>query len=63
MSNSVSKIPVYILADLEERDLSHEDIERMTAEQLFEEYCCWNGLIGWGDMLINALDQLREAKK
>ncbi len=63
MSNSVAKIPVFILADWKERDLSHKDIERMTAEELFTEYCNWHGLFGWGDVLINALDQLREAKK
>ena len=34
----------------------------MTAEEAFSEFCYWNGLPGWGEKLICALDHLREAE-
>ena len=52
-------IPLTILEELFEAGYTIGDIKNMTAEEAFEAYCCWNGLIGWGGKLINALDDLR----
>ncbi len=46
---------------LQQRGLSDAFIEGSGPEQLFDEYCNWHGLIGWGPRLIRALDELRSA--
>jgi len=49
-----------ILQDLKSRGLSDADISELDAEQLFDEFCNWNGLMGWGPTLVGVLDHLRE---
>ena len=41
----------------------HTDLEisKMTPDEAFDEFCMWHGLIGWGDTLRNALNNLRAA--
>ena len=58
---NIKKIPEHIYRDLKSRELSDEDIEHCTPEQLFHDYCEWNGLRGWSDSLVTALDKLRDA--
>jgi len=60
---NINKIPDYILDDLRSRGLTDRIISKQTPEFLFEEYCNWQGLIGWSDSLITVLDDLREADK
>ena len=49
-----------VVESLHGREFVNEEIECMTADQAFDEYCLWNGLIGWGPKLRRVLDQLRE---
>lgn len=41
------------------RLINKAQYESMSAEDLFHEYCNWNGLIGWGNSLAMTLDELR----
>ena len=58
---NIEKIEQSIKEDLKDRGHSHEAIAAMTPEEAFAEYCSWQGLIGWGPQLIEALDNLRAA--
>ena len=58
----IDKMPGDILSDLRDRGLSDAQLERLSADKLFSEYCEWHGLIGWGSDLIRALDILRSIK-
>ena len=58
---NIDKIPDYILKDLRE-NCSDDEIKGCSAEYLFNEYCMWHGLLGWGDSLILTLDTLRAAE-
>lgn len=57
----IQMIPSNVLEALVKRGHGDADIEAMTAEEAFGEYCMWNGLIGYGPSLIKALDGLRAA--
>lgn len=52
-----------VLQALKSRELSDADISRLSAEALFDEFCSWHGLLGWGPTLIAVLDNLRKAKE
>ena len=54
-------VPARIYDDLRQRGHSADEIEQMTAEQAFAEYCQWHGLADWGDHLVQVLDALRSA--
>lgn len=56
----IKKIPEHILKDLRER-CTDEEIKGCSPEYLFNEYCEWNGLIGWGSSLLIAIESLRAA--
>ena len=62
---NINKIPIHVLTVLgdDHRELSREEIERLTPNQIFIEYCEWHGLIGWGSTLITVLDEIRESAK
>lgn len=59
---SEKKLSLDLREAFEGRGLSQKEIEEMDADDLFYEYCQWNGLIGWGRHLAARLDELREAK-
>jgi hypothetical protein len=61
MSLDLNKIPEHILSDLRSRGLSESEIEVLSPEQAFSEYCEWNGLRGWAPSIILTIDSLREA--
>lgn len=63
MPLNLSKIPPYILDDLQSRLNTDEEIRAMSADEAFDEWCIWNGIIGWADRLADALDGLREAEE
>lgn len=46
-------IPDHVLADVRERGWSDKQIEGMPARKVFDEYCGWHGLIGWGGRLYD----------
>ena len=58
----MNNLPDHVIEALRERELSDDDISRMDAEALFDEYCSWYGIIGFSEMLIEALDSLRGMK-
>lgn len=41
------------------RLINKAQYESMSVEDLFYEYCQWNGLIGWGYALISVINELR----
>lgn len=57
----IAKIDPDVIDCLRKRGLSDSEIEAMTPEQAFSESRQWNGLIGFGAKLVNALDNLRAA--
>ena len=50
---NLKAIPPEVLKVLQERKLSCTEILELTPEQMFIEYCEWNGLINWGQTLWN----------
>lgn len=46
---------------LETRVFNEYDIENMSAEEVFNEFCLWEGFIGWGPALWNAMENIKEA--
>ena len=58
----IDKIPPHILKDLRER-CDDEEIKGCSAEYLFNEYCEWHGLKGWGEPLLNTLSSLKRAEE
>jgi hypothetical protein len=55
---NVNKLNEDVLDDLEERQVVIQDL---SAREAFEEYCEWNGIIGYATSLTQALDNIREA--
>lgn len=59
----LSKLPTDALSDVAKRGHTYAEIERMTPEMFFDEYCRWHGLIGWGDTLLRIADAIRSATR
>ncbi len=38
------------------------EMGQLDIEEAWEKYCEWNGLIGFSNQLLNALDNIREAE-
>lgn len=57
----IEKINHKVLSALRNRGNTDEEISAMTPDEAFDEFCMWHGLIGWGDTLRNALNNLRAA--
>lgn len=45
-----------------ERGYKTEEIFNMSPKELFEEYCCWHGLINWSDTLFDIVIDLEKSK-
>jgi hypothetical protein len=56
----VKMIPAGVLNALRKRERTDEQIAAMSPREVFNEYCTWHGLIGWGDELYDAAAKLRE---
>jgi len=56
----VKKLPVGVLAALRNRERSDTAIADMTLREIFNEYCTWHGLVGWGDDLWQTAAALRD---
>ena len=52
-------IPEHIRGDLNSRGHTDEDIAKMTPKEAFNEFCSWNGLIGWGNRLWFAMEAFK----
>ncbi|HEX7912509.1 MAG TPA: hypothetical protein VF534_31080 [Paraburkholderia sp.] len=59
----VSNISAEVLDCLRKRGWDDAQIASMTPEKAFSEFCEWNGLLGYGDKLVRALDGLRNAAR
>ena len=59
---NIDKIPDYILGDIRARGNTDDEIRRMDAETVFNEYCNWHGLINWGRNLWSVAERLRSAE-
>lgn len=58
---NVNKLSSQVVADLQKRGHTLEDIAQMTPQQAFSEFCQWHGLIGWGDKLWDVVAGLHSA--
>lgn len=58
---NIDKIPAPIIADLKKRGHDDTDIQKMSPQQAFAEYCRWNGLSDWGNTLWHAVQDLQAA--
>jgi len=45
-----------------ERGVSPSDIPQMSADDIFDEYCQWHGLINWGPRLRRVLENAKEVE-
>lgn len=60
----LSKIPPQVLAAVRQRErYTDAEIESLSPQSLFDEYCNWHGLIRWGDTLWQAVEQLKQASQ
>jgi len=58
----LSKIPRQVLDAVRQRErYTDAEIESLSPQTLFDEYCTWNGLINWGDTLWSAMTKLQQA--
>jgi hypothetical protein len=57
-----SKIPVRVLDAVRELEYPDEEIVKMSHERLFELFCNWEGLIGYGPMLYRTVVALESTK-
>jgi len=55
-------LPRHITEDLVKRGHSEEDVAKMYPQELFDEYCNWHGLQGWGDSLWEVIHELKDAE-
>lgn len=52
-------IPPSVVDANRERGHTDAEMERMSAEDLFVEYCEWHGLIRWGRNLFNLATNMK----
>lgn len=58
----LSKIPPQVLDAVRQRErYTDAEIESLSPQSLFDEYCTWNGLINWGDTLWSTMTKLQQA--
>lgn len=51
-----------IIEALRNKGFSENRIESMTWDEAFDQYCEWEGLIGWGPRLRRAMANLKNAQ-
>ena len=57
-----NRIPSHVLKDIMAAiDGTESDVRRLSSEEAFGFYCQWNGLLGWGNKLWDAVAALKEA--
>lgn len=56
---NVQKLPQNVREALRESKLTDDDATTMTASEIFEVFCNWNGLVNWSGTLIKVLDECR----
>lgn len=58
----IKDVPSEIVKSVKSRGFNDHQISAMTADQMFDEYCNWHGLIKWGPTLRYVLDSLRDSE-
>lgn len=66
---TTESLPHRILGDIRQNlgaedpnDTSQDNrINRMSADQLFDCWCNWNGFINWSDTISSVLDNIRKS--
>jgi len=66
----IEKLDDEVLESLQERfsDRASDEetalrmIRNLSPKKAFDEYCCWHGIIGYGNQLWDAVRNLKEAK-
>lgn len=48
---------------MENRGHDAKSVERMSPRKVFDEFCHWHGLIGWGDQLYDLVHELDGAPR
>ena len=54
----IQLLPPEVLDALRNRDFSDTHIEKLTARNLFHQYCAWHGLADWGHDLYDLAHEL-----
>jgi hypothetical protein len=44
-------------------EYSDEEIAKMSAQEAFNAYCTWHGILGWASTLRRALESIEEASR
>lgn len=57
------KIHARVFQDLREAGYKLNELESMSAKELFSAWCEWHGLINWRDTLWHVVLSLKEAEK
>lgn len=58
----IKTIDLAVLGAARNAGHSDEAIEKMSARELFQVYCQWEGMIGWSDTLWQVVESLKEAE-
>jgi len=62
MAIDIAKINPQILADIRARGRCDAAIAVMSPAELFQEWCEWNGIIGFAYTILDTVDNLRAAE-
>lgn len=62
MALNTEKMNPALLQDLQARGMTNVEISLLTAEQAFDEYCDWHGLVNWGPALRSAMIELKKVE-
>jgi hypothetical protein len=58
----ITKLDPVVLENLRNRGHSDERIKQMNWDQVFDEYCHWEGLIRWGSELRRVMANAKNAQ-
>lgn len=53
---NIKKLPSEVVDALRNRHHTDGEIEKLTPEEAFDEYCMWHGLIDWGPTLRRLIE-------
>lgn len=59
----ITKLEHAVLDNLHERGHTDEQIKNMNWDQVFDEYCEWEGLIQWGPELRRVMANAKNAQQ
>lgn len=62
MNERRQKLIDILAAKMKGFSYTKEQLEAMNNDELFEAYTTWHGLIGWADILKDAVESIYEVK-